>query len=1104
MNDTTGGVATAAGLHFQYLATVDAILDWLEDTRDFIITTEDPVDDAIDFSVQVDDSSILLAQAKASVDSERHAPLTAGEIVDHGIRLCKSPSESYLLRTNRELSTSAESLIQVLTAGSDVPGEELRDRLRATLTAPTYRKIAAIDEVLLQRLTRLRVTSTAQSLDDFADKVARRILRLRRHEARGGGRASADALLHYCVAAVLRRSAQRTGRGMTRDDVHAMLGLSARTLAHAIGEYDWGVTTGAFPRIRSAVDRPSLIDQMLARLGSASETRRLRTMVLTGPSGAGKSALAAAFCDLVAQRYDSLHWIDASTDTTLRSQFNTLAAEDLSALTDAEAAAVVRASLERDPAARLIVFDNAPSQSSVMEWLPAHGHVDAVATSTNANGWSHWSSLHVGAMTELEALSLVRSRLQPDSSCTYDDARAVALVRRLDGWPLAIELACAHLGRSGRGLAFAEEYLEQLASRVIDNESLVPSDYHSHPTLLQAILVALDLLQEVDHAAHGLWGTMLLQTLSYLPPRAGLLEVAGPVSIATQLETHPRSIPRPESPAAIAILADEALTRLGEASIVERYRIAGESSDRVRTNAVVLEVVRQLDGGHPQELRISYLHVWLEREIRRAYDDEQFSRVSALEPSATTAVEHALSLGFIIPFAIPTLGNLAQFWQLRGEYAHARSMLRKELAMLDAADQYAPALRAKIYAAMAYSMLHLPVTQAEISDAIEGAINHAEYAVQSPQHSGDMATVGAQVLHILQVLERSTEYNDSTRLRRWRRRLEELTPVEDARARVANEINRSMTDPGTDLADVIRLVDKSLESEQSPYWKVNFLFSKAEAHAAMYDFGLASAVFSEAADQSRQISLGLSPGWTSILNAWQAAAFGLLSAFPPDGVRHFFQELSQIVGDEAPTTPEDRASLAVCRAASAAILDPVREASRLLDAVPNHRATTYTAGPVDLTTHLVSASAIVLRIRNQLAPQEICIAKGWRRIQVGDDISYVLRVDSTTCSYIRAAALPPTPATPARWILSEPGIGLIMNGPVATLVWFFTRETGWVRVPGAPSIPATRELRQRLKQDQFPKARVAIHITDLDLDSDLVDIYASSTLLAAPSTPLHL
>lgn len=1102
MNTATGGVATAAGLRFQYLATMDVLLDWLEGPRDFVITTEDPVDEVVDFSVVADGSPVLLAQAKTSVDGDSSSHLSPGEVIDQGIRLCRTPSEKYLLCTNRELSPGARALIRVLsTASSEVPAAELRRRLREPLTKPTYEKLATVDEDQLLRLTRLTVSSTMQSLDDYAGDIARRVLALRRREARGGGRASADVLLHYCVAAVLRRSAQRAGRGMTRDEARAMLGLSARTLAHTIGEYDWGVTTGPFPKIRTAVSRPDLIDQMLAQLGYVSEGRALRTMVLTGPSGAGKSSLAAALCDLIAVRYDSLHWIDASSDTTLRSQFTALVEDDLSALTDQEAAHAVRSALERDPAARLIVLDNTPDQSSVMEWLPAHGHVDVLATSTNFNGWDHWGSIRVGAMTELEALSLVQSRLQVDQLCSEDEARARKLVRRLDAWPLAIELACTHLQRSGRGLALTEEYLERLTSHVIDNETLIPEDYRSHPTLLQAIKVALDTLEVKDHASRGLRGTTLLHTLAYLPARGGLLDVAVPVAVAAQRSEYPDSIAAPESRADLAICTDEAVARLGEASLVERYWAADEFPDRVRTNAVVLDVVKQLDGGHAQEQRVRYLHALVDTVVREALEQEGFARVGVLVPSAMSAIDQALSVGLFSPYMMTTLGNLAQFWQLRGEYAYGQSMLERELAMLDTWSIAAPAVRAKVYAGISFSMLNLAARPSDIAEAVEAAIRHAETATQGTEPANDMQIVAAQILQVLVALDRSPAFDNQEQVLAWRARVDELNPAADERVRGADELNRILADTSADLTDAIRRADQMLETELGSKAQVETLFSKAEAQAARHQFGESSAVFTQAAARSRELSLGLGPGWTSLINAWRDATLWLLTAQSLDGVERFCEDLSQIIGDDAPDAPDDRAALAVCRAATAVTLGTLDEAKPLVDALPATRhAASYLAGRIDLTSHLMDATRAACHIRVQLKPQAICLGKGWRRIQVDTNVNYLVRVDSTTLATLRSQA---PGSVQARWVLSEPGIGLMLDGPVASLLWFFTSETGWVDMPGAPPFSATARLRQRLDQDFRAGMTPAVLITDHALESDLDDLYATGVAITVSREPLE-
>lgn len=110
MNSAIGGTATAAGIGFQYLATIEALLDRLEETPgDFTLTTEDPRGEILDFSIDIEGEMFLAAQAKAAVDGPdgaRHRAVHRGSRGRAGDRI-RLPHRTAAARTARGRGAAA-------------------------------------------------------------------------------------------------------------------------------------------------------------------------------------------------------------------------------------------------------------------------------------------------------------------------------------------------------------------------------------------------------------------------------------------------------------------------------------------------------------------------------------------------------------------------------------------------------------------------------------------------------------------------------------------------------------------------------------------------------------------------------------------------------------------------------------------------------------------------------------------------------------------------------------------------------------------------------------------------------------------------------------
>jgi len=213
----------------------------------------------------------------------------------------------------------------------------------------------------------------------------------------------------------------------------------------------------------SFVDRPAEVAEIIEALG------RSRLVTLTGPAGAGKTRLALHVAAQLVERYDAGAWL-----------------LELAPLTDPDlvlpgllGALGVREELERSPAEvltsflrekrMLVVLDNcehlATAAAALASAVLAAGLGPRILATSRlplrAAGEARWPVPAMAAAEEAAALFAERA-LAADPNFRPADHRAEVLeiCRRLDGNPLAIELAAARVG-----LMSPAEILDRLEHR---------------------------------------------------------------------------------------------------------------------------------------------------------------------------------------------------------------------------------------------------------------------------------------------------------------------------------------------------------------------------------------------------------------------------------------------------------------------------------------------------------------------------------------------------------------------------------------------------------------------------------------------------------------
>ena len=1084
----SGGVATAAGLGFQYLATVETLLDWLDCGEDFELTTEDSSNSVIDFSISSAGRLLMAVQAKASVDGPAGRAMEPAEILAVATRLIETPADQYVLRTNRRLSSDSVKLLDAIARiSTDHSAQEIRASIGTALRTGANGAMASVDDVALPRIARFCVQVTETTNEVLSQHVADRILALRRQQSRGIGRDSAQVLLGYLVTEVLYRSGRRTGRTLARRDAITLLGFPERVVAYAMGRYHWGHRFGPFPSLR-VLGRPEYLDAITTHLATMPEDRSPRMTALLGISGVGKTSIVASYCVMTAPRYDTMLWLDASSDGAMRQQLSEwLGIRDRQA-SIGEVARLFRERVGGSPESTLLVFDNADSATHLAPWLPSQGHVDVIATSTDATAWNQWHRVNVTAMERADAVELVRLRLQLDTLTADGRANAERLVEAVDRWPLAIELACAFLVQSGRGLAVTDDYLRLLSAKSIDDARLMPSEYRSHPTLLHAVLVALDVVEAEAPRSAGLAGHALLQVLSYVPPRSAPLDLAGRVAICLENVRGRWPGALPETDDEVALVIDQAVRQLSTASLVERLDGNDPLGARCRTNAVVLDVVRQLHGDEDRASTLGLLQLVADEKLRSALDEERFLEANALAPTAAKIVEHSTHYGIYARHGITLMGNLAGYFQVRGDHFEARNAFGQELRTLEACELQAPLLEAKIHTGVALSSLYLNENTEAISAALDAALDAAENAVSA---GGDfqnaLETTAQQMFEIIETLQRSRTFTSSDAIENWRGRTVHLFPSLE-RDQVVRQIGRELDDPGNDDAATLRRVDAELATDMTFLRRVDLLCLRGETLTSLGDMDAAAQSFRGAVDALRAQSMGLGPAWTTLLNGWRNAVLTLLGRQGDlSPTLRLCRALEQMTGDEAPLSPDDRAVLSLCRAASNAETAPINVAEALVANLDDSLfEATHLVRDQVATLAAVNACQRIVALRRRVGGAPILPVHGWSKGHLAHGLPWLVlsTAGELVPSHLRGRAS--TAPMLGRWVVSDDGIGARV-GDSDAIAWLPLQSTGWLTFADAKDHPAARRLHGLATDPDESRVMRVVVLTETPADSVSVD-----------------
>ncbi|MEV6527480.1 ATP-binding protein [Longispora sp. NPDC051575] len=697
-----GGRIAAQGFQYQYLRTLEAMLDVVDDPQIAAVRVEGPPSaetyaDSVDFDVVGVDGS---CRAAVQVKTRQPGGIVSG--VDAYAVLVKliadQDASSYQFLTNGSPAPAAQQLADALAAG---PGPAaLREVLEMVLNRAPARleHMRALGPAELDRLSRCRINFDPRGEDEIRDGLRERLRHYRNAARAGLGQQSAGLPTGYLVSETLRRAADEQAATFSMDQLRAHLLTDGRILAHAGGRRDWGITVG-LDSPTPDVARPALLDKLVAALDQAGN-HQMRHAALVGPSGIGKSSLAAAYIADRADAYDWILWVEANSEESLLASFQHIAvaldpnragAQYLASA--GQIRAEVHTELSRLTGRWALVFDNVGDPRQVERWIPRAGRGDILITALDsAARYGRATVIPVDVMTDGEATELLALRFAlTDVERRVHQADLLQLADSLSNWPLALELASGYMNSCGITLDNVDYYLDRLKERSLHDERSLSGPYPN--TLGAALFLCLDQLNEraapdTDEGWRYRLAAGAITNAAFLAPRMLPVHLIAAASVVA---------PRPETRGPIYL--DPSDANLGEV-VRELRRFSLVSFDQdlpatggervsdanrtITTNSIIQDLIRARVDTQKSSPMLDSLAAHVELWLHAAIELNLMERASTLLDHAETLAEHLEQLG-IVGRAVPLLyGNLAIAHQARGDDARAVELLQVELEMLQA------------------------------------------------------------------------------------------------------------------------------------------------------------------------------------------------------------------------------------------------------------------------------------------------------------------------------------------------------------------------------------------------------------------------------------
>jgi hypothetical protein len=683
-----GARNAARGLRYQYLRTLEALMDAAEEPRRGVVAvhveglpgSDGTAPDGIDYELTGSGGRVVLAaQVKARVPG---SVMGAGEAFSVLAALVEGrDADRYVLLTSAAAGASVGELAVVL--GTGLPPGKLRAAIGEVLAGISAGKqqgtLDGLEDEHLARLGRAVVEFDPRSDGEVSESLRSRLRRYRNGARAGLGDQSAGLVIGYLVSEIFRRAGTLGDETVLVSDFRSVALVDGANLARALGRRDWGVVVGPLPVVPD-VRRADVLERVQSALPPRGGAGGVPQCTLTGMSGIGKTSLAVGYLLDRADLYDVIFWADAESERALASSysriFRYLRGEDAPEPPDpAGLRDAVLTELSCAAGQWLLVLDNCTDERLADSWVPRAGAGHVIMTTINsARPPQGDTRIEVTGMTAVQAAGLLSKRLAPGAQPDGPQmSLLVRLARELEGWPLALELACAYLYGSGLGIDGIPEYLDRLKLASFSDAGSVPRGYPN--TLIGAIGLCIEHIRQAadEPGSRDAWASQaalgVLRITAYMFSRQIPVYLVMTVPELDLGEDAFRDITPvvADDPAYPPAKVVQVLRRYSLAAADERlppHADDGDSNRRydytITVNTVLQEVMRDgWEGDRYTGLIVDRLAWHTERWMKAAFGVGAHERAMILAAHASALEGHATRLNLSTDSVAYMRGNLA-------------------------------------------------------------------------------------------------------------------------------------------------------------------------------------------------------------------------------------------------------------------------------------------------------------------------------------------------------------------------------------------------------------------------------------------------------------
>ena len=408
--------------------------------------------------------------------------------------------------------------------------------------------------------------------------------------------------------------------------------------------------------------REAELAELRASLRAGNAAALVQPRAIHGLGGVGKTQLAAEYVYRNSADYEIAWWVRSEDPTTLASDYASLAAKlNLREKDATEQRVIVEAVKDwlQQHQGWLLVFDNAEDMKSVRPYIPRGNTSQIIITSRNASWRGVAKSLSVKTLSEAEAVDFLIKR-----TGHQDETTAKTLAEQLGYLPLALEQAGAYIDERRCTMARYLEWFEKRQREMLEAGHL-SSEYPDTVATTWSLS-----FQNVEHENSA--AAELLRLCAFFAPDDIPLKM-----LTDGAEEMPESL---SATAADELLLNEALMALGRYSLVE------VDNETLTIHRLVQAVIRLTmnDAAFKQWAGVA-VHVVSTSYPNDGYDVRTWPICEPLLPHASTALSHADAVQFTSPETARLLNEMGVYLYARAEYAQAKRMLERALAIDEAA-----------------------------------------------------------------------------------------------------------------------------------------------------------------------------------------------------------------------------------------------------------------------------------------------------------------------------------------------------------------------------------------------------------------------------------